>query len=192
MSIWGRLCRSGCTRRSEQRILGPPRMIARQLPYPTCDNLQRTLDHRHKKGSERLCAVGPGRPKWGWAKVADSPAGLLRNPWASSEPVREAFRRAFEAANLPYCNPHSLRTMMIRHATSLNLTPEQMKAWSQNLGHADVLTTLTSYGSVPVHRQGELIRATDPPGAVDADQVAALEAVLASMQAGRLPGLPAA
>jgi hypothetical protein len=33
-----------------------------------------------------------------------------------------------------------------------------MKAWSQNLGHADVLTTFTSYGAVPAHRQGELIR----------------------------------
>ena len=27
-------------------------------------------------------------------------------------------------------------------------TPEDYKAWSQNLGHADVLTTFTSYGSV--------------------------------------------
>ena len=33
-----------------------------------------------------------------------------------------------------------------------------MKAWSQNLGHTDVLTTFTSYGMVPVHRYGELIR----------------------------------
>jgi integrase len=123
-----------------------------------------------------------------------APAGLSRKPWASSEPVREAFRRAFKAANLPYFNPHSLRTMMIRHATALNLTPEQMKAWSQNLGHADVLTTLTSYGSVPIHRQGELIRATDATGApgVGADQVAALEAVLASMKAGRHSSLPGA
>ena len=39
-----------------------------------------------------------------------------------------------------------------------DLTPEEMKAWSQNLGHADVLTTFTSYGQVPTHRQGELIR----------------------------------
>lgn len=37
-------------------------------------------------------------------------------------------------------------------------TPEQFKAWSQNLGHEDVLTTFTSYGTVPAHRQGELIR----------------------------------
>ncbi len=34
-----------------------------------------------------------------------------------------------------------------------------MKAWTQNLGHNDMLTTLTSYGSVPLHKQGELIRA---------------------------------
>jgi hypothetical protein len=33
-----------------------------------------------------------------------------------------------------------------------------MKAWSQNLGHADVLTTFTSYGQIPTQRQGQLIR----------------------------------
>ena len=38
--------------------------------------------------------------------------------------------------------------MLVRHAMTLDLTPEEMKAWSQNLGHADVLTTFTSYGKV--------------------------------------------
>jgi integrase len=85
--------------------------------------------------------------------------GLTRRGWASSEPVREIFRRAFAAAELPYFNPHSFRTMLVRHAMTLNLSPEAMKAWSQNLGHADVLTTFTSYGQVPTHRQGELIKA---------------------------------
>jgi len=69
------------------------------------------------------------------------------------------FRRAFAAASLPSFNPHSFRDMLVRHAMTRDLTPEQMKAWSQNLGHADVLTTLTSYGHVPSHRQAELIRA---------------------------------
>ena len=32
------------------------------------------------------------------------------------------------------------------------------KAWSQNLGHEEVLTTFTSYGSVGSRRQGEIIR----------------------------------
>lgn len=86
--------------------------------------------------------------------------GLSRQGWASTGPIRDVFRKAFEAAGLPYYNPHSFRDMLVRHAMALDLSPEEMKAWSQNLGHADVMTTLTSYGSVPTHRQGELIRAT--------------------------------
>lgn len=83
--------------------------------------------------------------------------GLARKGWASTGPIRDIFRRSFAAADLPYFNPHSFRDMLVRHAMALDLTPEEMKAWSQNLGHADVLTTFTSYGTVPVHRQGELI-----------------------------------
>ena len=90
------------------------------------------------------------------------PQGLARQGWASTGPIREIFRRAFAAAGLPYFNPHSFRDMLVRHAMTLDLTPEEMKAWSQNLGHTDVLTTFTSYGTVPVQRQGELIRAAGP------------------------------
>ncbi|WP_394659256.1 tyrosine-type recombinase/integrase [uncultured Novosphingobium sp.] len=86
------------------------------------------------------------------------PQGLARHGWASSSPIREVFRRAFEGAGLPYFNPHSFRDMLVRHAMTLDLSPEEMKAWSQNLGHSDVLTTFTSYGTVPLHRQTELIR----------------------------------
>jgi integrase len=85
-------------------------------------------------------------------------SGLSRKGWATTGPIREIFRRAFEAAGLPYFHPHLLRDTLIHHAMALNLTPEEMKAWSQNLGHEQVLTTFTSYGNVPVHRQGELIR----------------------------------
>ena len=102
--------------------------------------------------------------------------------------MREIFRRAFAAAGLPYFNPHSFRDMLVRHAMTLDLSPEAMKAWSQNLGHADVLTTFTSYGAVPVHRQGELIRRlAEVPTSCELgsrEQVAALEAVLASLKAG--------
>jgi hypothetical protein len=56
-----------------------------------------------------------------------------------------------------------------------------MKAWSQNLGHSDVLTTFTSYGTVPLHRQSELIRARSSGQtcrtADDADLLAALETI---------------
>ena len=83
--------------------------------------------------------------------------GLARKGWSNTDPIRDIFRRAFAVAGLPYFNPHSFRAMLVRHAMKLDLSAEQMKAWSQNLGHADVLTTFTSYGSLPAHRQGELI-----------------------------------
>jgi hypothetical protein len=37
-------------------------------------------------------------------------------------------------------------------------SPEDFKAWSQNLGHEQVLTTFLSYGSVATDRQGAIIR----------------------------------
>lgn len=87
-----------------------------------------------------------------------APLGIERKAWATTQPIRDIFRRAFAAAGLPYFNPHSFRDMLVQHAMKLNLSPEEMKAWSQNLGHDDLLTTFTSYGRVPTHRQGELIR----------------------------------
>jgi integrase len=111
-------------------------------------------------------------------------AGILRSGWRTTQPINAVFRRAFEAAGLPYFNPHSFRDMLVRHAMKLNLSVEELKAWSQNLGHADVLTTLTSYGTITDHRQGELIRAARarPAGAAarmsEADIVALARAVI--------------
>ena len=36
--------------------------------------------------------------------------------------------------------------------------PELLKAWSQNIGHDKVMTTLMSYGAVSFDRQSEIIR----------------------------------
>lgn len=113
-------------------------------------------------------------------------AGLCRKTWSTSEPVRTIFKRAFESAALPYFNPHSFRSMLVRHAMSLDLNVEEMKAWSQNLGHSDVMTTFTSYGQVPVSRQGDLIKAAEQrrneQGSDAAQQVAVLEGLLARLR----------
>jgi integrase len=113
------------------------------------------------------------------------PTGLAHHGWATTQPIRDVFHRAFEASGLPYYNPHSFRDMLVRYAMTLDLTPEQMKAWSQNLGHSDVLTTFTSYGQVPVHRQGDLIRrqVLRASTGASADHVAALEAIVAALKA---------
>jgi integrase len=97
-----------------------------------------------------LCGLGPDG-----GFIA---AGLSRNGWNTTQPIRDAFKDGCAAAGLRYFNPHSTRDMLAQLGQRLCRTPEQLKAWSQNLGHSDVLTTLTSYGTVPDHRQAELIQ----------------------------------
>ena len=85
-------------------------------------------------------------------------SGLKREHWRTAAPIRTVFREAFGKAGLPYFNPHSLRSTLVQLGERRCGTPEQFKAWSQNLGHEGVLTTLYSYGPVAIVRQGELIR----------------------------------
>lgn len=59
---------------------------------------------------------------------------------------------------MPYFNPHSLRNTLVCLGETLCQTPEAFKAWSQNLGHEQVLTTFTSYGDVPPRRQAEILQ----------------------------------
>ncbi len=108
-----------------------------------------------------LMYVGSAR-KFEWVE-------LERRHWATPDPVRDVFRRAFGAAGLPYYSPHSVRRTLTLLGQRICNTPEAMKAWSQNLGHDEVLTTLTSYGAVPVLRQAELIRQA---GSDDVDPLA--------------------
>jgi len=98
-----------------------------------------------------------------------TPDGLKRDHWATAEPIRRIFRQAFEAAGLPYFRPHSFRDTLVRLGERVCRTPEEFKAWSQNLGHEDVLTTFRSYGAVPMHRQAELIRGLDGAPAGEAE-----------------------
>lgn len=84
--------------------------------------------------------------------------GLKRKNWRNATPIRGIFREAFNAAGLPYFNPHSLRNTLVQFGENVCKTPEDFKAWSQNLGHEKVLTTYCSYGEVASARQGEIIR----------------------------------
>ncbi len=86
--------------------------------------------------------------------VAD---GIERKFWSTASPIRAIFKAAFAKACLPYFNPHSFRKTLALLGEQLCRTPEEFKAWSQNLGHENVLTTLTSYGQVAAGRQREII-----------------------------------
>ncbi|MFD2780822.1 tyrosine-type recombinase/integrase [Novosphingobium pokkalii] len=85
-------------------------------------------------------------------------AGLRRDGWTNAGPVRKIFADAFASAGLPYFNPHSFRDTLVQLGERVCPNIEAFKAWSQNLGHARAMTTLTSYGTLAPHRQAELIR----------------------------------
>ena len=97
--------------------------------------------------------------------------GLERKQWRDATAIRKIFRQAFEAAGLPYFNPHSFRNTLVRLGEILCQTPEQFKAWSQNLGHEGVLTTFYSYGEVATRRQGEIIQGLSKPEQTERPQV---------------------
>jgi integrase len=112
------------------------------------------------------------------------PTGIAREGWASGDRARDIIQGAFVAVGLPKFHPHSIRHALIRHAMALDLSPEEMKAWSQNLGHTDVLTTFLSYGQVSTHRQGELIQAASATNKVAINDRTLLEALAARLNGG--------
>lgn len=85
------------------------------------------------------------------------PVGLERSHWSNASPIRRVFKNAFERAGLPSYNPHSIRDTLIQLGSRVCSTPEEFKAWSQNIGHDHVMTTFTSYGHVGPARQAEII-----------------------------------
>ncbi len=84
--------------------------------------------------------------------------GLERKHWSTASPIRKIFRDAFVSAGLPYFNPHSFRDTLAQHGIVNCPNVEALKAWSQNLGHEKVLTTLLNYGQVATARQGEIMQ----------------------------------
>ena len=96
--------------------------------------------------------------------------GLAREHWRNATRIRTIFRKAFERAGLPYFNPHSFRNTLVRLGQSKCKGPEDLKAWSQNIGHDHVMTTLACYGHVETARQGEILRRLGSGTLEDEDQ----------------------
>jgi len=101
-------------------------------------------------------------------------AGLDRKHWSNATAIRKIFRHAFQSTGLPYFNPHSLRNTLVQLGETLCKSPEEFKAWSQNLGHEQVLTTFCSYGQVASVRQGEIIRELANPKRSERTDAAAI------------------
>ena len=85
--------------------------------------------------------------------------GIGRRPWSNAGPIRTIFREAFARAGLPYFNPHAFRKTLARFGQKTCRTIEDMKAWSQNLGHEEVMTTFASYGTLSRDQQQKTMAA---------------------------------
>jgi integrase len=103
-------------------------------------------------------------------------SGLGRAHWRNASAIRSIFREAFANAGLPYFNPHSFRKTLVQMGEKLCKTPEEFKAWSQNLGHEKALTTFLSYGEVSSQRQGEILQSLQvgqDPARADVNEIVA-------------------
>ncbi len=83
--------------------------------------------------------------------------GLSRDNWSNSTKIRAIIKTAFTAAGLPTFGPHSFRKALVKYGIEVCQTPEEFKAWSVNLGHDSVITTLSAYCPISATRQKELI-----------------------------------
>lgn len=132
---------------------------------------------------------GPDDPLFPATRIATGddrrfqPAGLQRRHWTGTSAVRRIFKTAFAQAGLPYFNPHSFRNTLAVLGEKRCRTPEQFKAWSQNLGHEKVMTTFTSYGKVAPTRQAEIIRGLIAGSGSDADAEALARQLVAAVKA---------
>mgnify|MGYP000591740688 CR=1 FL=1 len=140
--------------------------------FPLSDHLETiVLDWVRDLSEDMLFGdQGPLFPKTALGQDENNcfqPIGLSREPWANASPMRKIFKAAFAAAGLPLFTPHSFRDMIVSEAYRRKLPPNELKAWSQNLGHEGLLTTLTSYGKLSVEEQGQLVRkrSNDPDDA---------------------------
>jgi len=84
---------------------------------------------------------------------------LSREQYSSSQKVNQIVRTAFANVQIHPYTPHSFRKTLGLLMNDLELTLEQQKAWSQNMGHENFTTTVSSYLPVSEQRQQEIISA---------------------------------
>ncbi|WP_420415358.1 tyrosine-type recombinase/integrase [Roseibium sp.] len=83
--------------------------------------------------------------------------GLSREPYSNGQKINQIFKGAFENAGLQAFSAHTVRKTLGMYMNEVCRTPEQFKAWSQNLGHEHLGTTISAYMPISRERQREII-----------------------------------
>jgi hypothetical protein len=121
----------------------------------------------------------------GWVRRGSSrPSGWNGRTGAAP---RASARSSATHSPVPGCRTSTRtasETRLVRLGQAVCQTPEEFKAWSQNLGHEKVLTTFLSYGQVESPAQGQIIRGLGGPQVAAQPDVSELaKAVVREMRA---------
>jgi len=91
----------------------------------------------------------------------DSPQ-LKRQFQSTDTNIRRVIKGAFVSHGMPAFSPHSFRKTNALMMGDFCETLEDQKAWSQNLGHESIRTTVDDYMLVSPRRQREIFRSFEP------------------------------
>ena len=106
---------------------------------------------------------GPDDPLFPPAKVKAiegvfQVVGLNREIYKNANTIREAIKDAFTHADLPPFTPHAFRKTLVKWADIAYPTRAAFKAFSQNIGHSSVITTISAYCPISIEEQGAHIK----------------------------------
>ena len=80
----------------------------------------------------------------------------------SQSTIRDIFKNTFIQNNLPYHKPHTFRHAITRKMMRSDKSALLISALSQNMGQSmDVGVIIASYGSVPEHERGIILKGFD-------------------------------
>ncbi|MFK5978039.1 MAG: tyrosine-type recombinase/integrase [Rhizobiaceae bacterium] len=83
---------------------------------------------------------------------------LSRDNYSNATKINAVIRNAFAMVQLPQYTAHSIRKTLGLLMNDRKLSLEAQKSWSQNLGHENFITTVSSYLPVSSQRQAEIIK----------------------------------
>lgn len=81
--------------------------------------------------------------------------------WQSVTSMRDVFKQRFKDAGIEYFSPHCFRHLAVNTAIAKCRNGHEIKAVSQNFGHEDVGTTMTTYGKISNTQVNSLISGMD-------------------------------
>jgi len=106
---------------------------------------------------------------------------IIQEYWQGTGRIRDIFKTRAEKAGLSYFPPHTFRHLAVDLALKNCKTGEEIKAVSQNFGHENIATTLSSYSNFDHLRLRDILNNIDFSGKPVKSEKDLLEEILNKM-----------